>query len=81
MVIDKRDIQENYETLLLSYAAGVLDMAQHFAVTVHLALSPTARKFVSQCETIGGCLIENECADAAMRAPVREVPAASLRVR
>ena len=67
MVIDRRHIQENYETLLLSYAAGILDMAQHFAVSIHLSLSPTARDFVQQCETIGGCLIENECAPAAMK--------------
>ncbi len=54
-------IQENYEALLLAYAAGILDQAQNFAVSVHLSLSPRARQFVRKYETIGGALIECAC--------------------
>lgn len=59
-------IRENYEALLLSYAAGALNQAQNFAVTVHLALSPEAREFVRRCETIGAALMECECEPVAM---------------
>ncbi len=59
--------RENYESLLLGYAAGVLDMAQNFIIAAHLALSPEARRLVRECETIGGCLIEGQCPPAAMR--------------
>ncbi len=58
---------ENYEMLLLAYAAGALDTAQNFAVSVHMALSPPARIFVKKCEAIGGALIEKECKPVAMR--------------
>ena len=60
-------LQENYDALLLGYAAGILDMAQNFIVSAHLALSPQARALVRQCEAIGGALMENECAPVAMR--------------
>lgn len=59
--------RENYEALLLGYAAGALDMAQHFIVAAHISLSPQARRFVRQCEAVGGALMERECAPAPMR--------------
>ncbi|MCC7305869.1 MAG: cupin domain-containing protein [Alphaproteobacteria bacterium] len=51
-------LQDNYESLLLAYAAGALDQAQSFAVAVHLALSPRARNFVHNCEALGAAMME-----------------------
>ena len=56
-----------YESLLLRYAAGSLDMAQNLVVEAHLTFSPYARDFVSSCECMGGALMENECSDVRMR--------------
>lgn len=63
----QQPFHENYEMLLLAYAAGALDAAQNFAVSVHMALSPPARTFVKKCEAIGGALMETECKPVAMR--------------
>jgi putative transcriptional regulator len=60
-------LRENYETILLGYAAGLLDMAQNMAIAAHLSLSPAAREFVRACEAVGGCLIETECAPISMK--------------
>lgn len=68
MAIDQHTlIRENYEALLLGYAAGLLDQAQQFAVCTHLSMSPPARQFVKKCEAIGGALMECECAPATMK--------------
>jgi putative transcriptional regulator len=59
--------RENYEALLMNYAAGVLDQAQNLIVAVHMALSPRARSIVRDCEAIGGALMERECTPATMK--------------
>ena len=59
--------RENYEALLMNYAAGVLDQAQSLIVAVHMALSPRARAIVRDCEAIGGALMECECAPAPLK--------------
>ena len=54
-------LKNGYDSLLLSYAAGTLDMAQNLIVESHLTFSNEARSFVRKYEMIGGALIENEC--------------------
>ncbi|MGB4057433.1 MAG: ChrR family anti-sigma-E factor [Alphaproteobacteria bacterium] len=60
-------IQDAYEALLLSYAAGLLDQAQSLIVASHIALSPQAREKVETCEAIGGALMERNCEPVSMR--------------
>lgn len=67
MVIKPQAIQENYDALLLAYAAGILNQAQSLAVAVHMAMSPQARQIVRQCEAIGAALMECECEPQEMR--------------
>jgi len=69
MAVDRelhRRLMEGYELLLLGYAAGILDQAQDLIVSSHLALSPAGRQFVGRCESIGGALLEHECAPVSM---------------
>lgn len=49
------------EGLLLDYAAGTLDEAHTLLVEAHLMLCPTARCYVTECEAVGGALIEHLC--------------------
>ncbi len=60
-------LQDAYETLLLGYAAGILDQAQDLIVSAHIALSPQAKSFVRECEAIGGAMLEHECDPVALR--------------
>ncbi len=60
-------IQDTYETLLLSYAAGLLDQAQSLIVASHIALSPEAREKVHSCEALGGALMEKYCEPVKMK--------------
>jgi putative transcriptional regulator len=60
-------MQSSYQSLLLAYAAGVLDQAQHLIVASHIALRPEARKFVHTCEAVGGTLIEKHCEPVPMK--------------
>lgn len=60
-------IQDTYEALLLSYAAGLLDQAQSLIVASHIALSPEAREKVHSCEALGGALMEKYCEPVKMK--------------
>lgn len=57
-------LSRNAEALLMEYAAGSLDHAHRVIVTAYLTLSPAARRFVGECEKIGGALMEAECGEA-----------------
>ncbi len=61
-------LKNGYETLLLSYAAGILDQAQNLIVCSHLSYSDSAKNFVHTCESIGGALIEQDCTPEDMSA-------------
>lgn len=60
-------IRDAYETLLLSYAAGLLDQAQSLIVASHVALSPAAKEKVHACEAVGGALMEKYCEPVKMK--------------
>jgi putative transcriptional regulator len=60
-------LQNSYHALLLAYAAGALDEAQHLIVSSHIAISPTGRRFVHTCEAVGGTLIEKHCEPVPMK--------------
>lgn len=60
-------INDTYHNLLMDYAAGTLDEAYALVIAAHLSLSPSARKTVSQYETIGGGLLHDCCAPVAMK--------------
>ena len=59
-------LQNGYQTLLMGYAAGILDEAQNLVVASHLTLSSKGRRLVQDCEALGGALIEAECEPATM---------------
>ncbi len=59
-------LQDAYETLLLSYAAGLLDQAQSLIVASHVAMSPQAKEKVQECEALGGALMEKYCEPVSM---------------
>lgn len=54
-------LNRNCEELLLDYAAGTLDQAHTLIVATYLTLSPAARRYVADCETLGGALMEHIC--------------------
>lgn len=53
--------RQELEILLMDYAAGALDEAVSLLLASFLTLSPEARRFVRQCEQIGGALMEEFC--------------------
>lgn len=57
---------DTYESLLLGYAAGLLDQAQSLIVASHIALSPEAKRKVQNCEALGGALMERYCEPVSM---------------
>ncbi|MEM6781392.1 MAG: ChrR family anti-sigma-E factor [Pseudomonadota bacterium] len=59
--------KQNYEALLMDYAAGTLNEAQSLIVASHLTLSPFARRIVEDCEAIGGSLLDCQCDPIAMK--------------
>ncbi len=67
MNLQQTAIQDAYETLLLSYAAGLLDQAQSLIVASHVALSPVAKEKVHACEAVGGALMEKYCEPVKMK--------------
>lgn len=69
MAVNEQQIalQDAYETLLLGYAAGLLDQAQSLIVASHIALSPQAKEKVHQCEALGGALMERYCEPVKMK--------------
>lgn len=44
--------------MLIDYASGALREAPALLVATHLALCPTCRGEVKECEVVGGCLLE-----------------------
>lgn len=61
-------LKDNYESLLLAYAAGALDAAQSLIVAAHVALSAHARMQIAQLEALGGTLLCRECEPQSMAA-------------
>lgn len=55
------DSPDEYAALLCAYAAGTLDDAHALLVATHVSLCGKARRFVSQCESVGGSLLESCC--------------------
>jgi putative transcriptional regulator len=51
----------NCEGLLLEYAAGTLDDAHTLIVAAYLTISPAGRRYVQECENLGGALVEHLC--------------------
>lgn len=64
----KMMMQNNYDALLLDYAAGSLNEGQSLVVSAHLTLSPFARRIVRECESIGGAILDHDCAPVEMNA-------------
>ena len=61
-------MDKNCEMLLLDYAAGSLDRAHGILVASYLTLSPDARRYVGQCETLGAAMMTYLCDCAEMSA-------------
>jgi putative transcriptional regulator len=59
-------MNKNREILLMDYAAGTLDTAHSILVASYLTLSPEGRRYVSECEALGGALMEHMCECAEM---------------
>ena len=59
--------RQNYEALLMDYAAGSLSEGQSLVVAAHLTLSPYARTIVQHCEMIGGGLLDSQCKPVQMK--------------
>lgn len=51
----------NCEALLLEYAAGTLDDAHMLMMATYLTLSPEGRRYVRDCELLGGALMAHVC--------------------
>ena len=64
----KETMQNGYDSLLLGYAAGILDQAQMLAVDTHLSFSKGAQQSISKYEAIGGALMNEHCDIEAMNA-------------
>ncbi len=67
MVASVTTLNEDYAHLLFDYASGALDEAQSILVASFITLSPAAREFVTQCESLGGALIQSCCEPVSMR--------------
>lgn len=61
-----------YHTLLMEYASGCLDEARALAVAAHVSLSPKARHYIKEYESIGGSLLHDCCTPVAMKADARQ---------
>jgi putative transcriptional regulator len=61
MTIHKPTINAQHDALLLDYANGTLDPGVSLIIASYLTLSPTARKTVADCETLGGVILETLC--------------------
>ena len=59
-------MKDGYHSLLLAYAAGILDEAQDMIVSAHIGLSRRGRDYVRSYESLGGCMIEDYCEPVAM---------------
>jgi len=65
----KRDtgMHDACEMLLMDYCCGALDEARELLTSAYLALSPQARRQMALLESIGGMLMEKDCAPVPMR--------------
>ncbi|MAE50359.1 MAG: hypothetical protein CMH27_00970 [Micavibrio sp.] len=55
-----------YHNLLMDYAAGRLAEAQNMIIAAHICMSGNARQKLRQYESLGGYMLENECAPVSM---------------
>ncbi len=55
-----------YDTLLMEYASGVLDEGCALLVASHITISPRAKRYVSQYESLGGALMNDCCNPVSM---------------
>ncbi len=62
----QRAREEAYHALLMEYASGCLDEAHALLIAAHAALSPTARLEIARYESIGGLMLEKQCAPVRM---------------
>lgn len=53
--------QEELEVLLMDYAVGALNEVHSMFVSSYISLCPDARNFVSECEQLGGTIMEKHC--------------------
>lgn len=51
-------VKERTEILLMEYASGALDEASSLLMASYITLCPEARRYMSECETLGGALME-----------------------
>ena len=59
---------EEYQILLMQYAAGCLDQAQSMIITAHLGMSDKGHQILKDCACIGGTLLEKKCEPVSMSA-------------
>lgn len=70
--MSRKTVHASCEQLLLDYAAGTLDEAHSLVVAAYLTLSPAGRRYVDECEALGGALIEHLCDPVAVSAGCRD---------
>ncbi len=63
----KDKMQTQYETMLMEYAAGVLDEAQSLVMGAHASLSPYARRMLKKYECLGGAMLSAHCEPISMK--------------
>lgn len=73
-----KTVHASCEQLLLDYAAGTLDEAHSLVVAAYLTLSPSGRRYVDECEALGGALIEHLCDPVAISAECRSALLAKI---
>lgn len=59
--------REAYQSLLMEYASGCLDEAHALLMAAHASLSQAARRDIARYETLGGLMLERQCAPVSMR--------------
>lgn len=59
-------LREKTDILIMEYASGALDDARALLMSSYIRLCPEARRFMLQCEKLGGALMEHCCEPAAM---------------
>lgn len=71
-------MRDKYHQLLLAFAAGKLDGAQALIMAAHVVMSPKARKTVRLYESLGGALLESDCAPVEMESGALECVLAKI---
>lgn len=59
--------REAYEAMLVEYASGCLDEAHALLMSAHASLCEAARRDIAHYETLGGLMLERQCAPVSMR--------------